>query len=687
MAWFDIYRAYDDESLTVLTNAGLLRRAGKDTEAGRLAWLENSEENGAITVDGQRVELDSKGIRQARCDCPAPGICRHILAAVLWIRKLPVPPTVAPQEVPASAEHLPDPAHPERQDALADLLSLEPASVFKQAGKAAVRQAVALLNKEPTLALAELGRTLAISMPELGFHCRFVTGTGFEGMISETTKSSRKMVHLTALLLVWRLHGKPFDLPVGITSELCAPETALTVSEIQFLGQVRRLLDDLISNGLSHVNGVTAGHLQALNMSARGEGMPRLAAMLRSLGETINLLAQRDFRADEHQALHQMAKICALCAAMVQPVVDLAVLRGRLHTEYSLQEETELLSLGGYWWENRSGARGLTLLFWDFSKGKVLRSTQARPDDSDPTFKCASLWSLRPVWPGSGSAEQLCRGTVRFSQARLSDDGQIAGGGDARAVSDKPWIAADPRLDQIGEDDWLALIQHLRKTVGLTSYQDDYLLLRPKRVERPIINEVTQVLEWNIVDRKGQRLLLQLECSPANAKRIANLEQVVSRNADIRVVAVRVTGDHRGLAFEPLTVLVAEAGVIRPVSLDFAEEKAEKTNPLLARIKRIIGGHKASAPAVREPTLAARVLIPVLNVLEMLADTGRRELTEIQRETLLRQQSQANAVGLELPAALIGDLTSAATVSPARLLRLYFVSRRCLYLDGLPVVK
>ena len=38
MAWYDGYRAYDDDTLATLANPGLLRRAAKDVEAGKIAW-------------------------------------------------------------------------------------------------------------------------------------------------------------------------------------------------------------------------------------------------------------------------------------------------------------------------------------------------------------------------------------------------------------------------------------------------------------------------------------------------------------------------------------------------------------------------------------------------------------------------------------------------------------------------
>jgi hypothetical protein len=681
MSWHDLYCSYDDDALTVLANTGLLRRAVKDLESGRVVWIGQGESGGAIAVDGQRVDLDSRGIRHARCDCPAAGICRHILAAVLWIRHQSALHDSDSPEVPASAEPLTTPFSEKKQDALADLLSLDPELVFKQAGKAVVRRAMAWIRENPVATVTEQGSILLISPSSPGFDCRYVAGAGLDGMVSEAPEFRRKAVHLAAVLLVWRLHDKPFQIPAGFDAEVSEQGKGLTEGELRFLGQVRAIIEELVANGLSHVSTVTSGRLQALTMSARGEGFPRLAAMLRNLGGTVYLLARRDFRADEHQALDHLAGIYALCTAMARPDADLAALRGSRIRDYQALEDTEVLPLGGYWWENRSGARGLTLLFWDPSRRGLLRTTQARPDNSDGSFTAGTLWSLRPVWSQGGSPEQLCRGAVRLTEARLSDDYQLAAGGDTRAFPGDPWPMTEPRLDELGEDDWSSLGRLLRGALGLASYRIDHLVLRPSRVERPILNEVMQTQEWTIVDRNGRGLVLRSAYDRGKAKRIVNLEHLVTRNADIRAVTVRADAGRQGIVFEPLTVLVAESGVVRAVSLDFADESPKKESPLMPRILRMLAAKRVSPPPVAQPGLASRVLETVLDIVGMMADTGRHELTEIQRETLLQRESLACAVGLELPAGLIRDLLDAPSISPAQLVRLHYVGRRCLDLD------
>ncbi|MYM89199.1 SWIM zinc finger family protein, partial [Rugamonas sp. FT82W] len=85
--WLKIYRNFDDNALAALASTGLVRRAAKDVEADKVAWASPPDSKQAtLRADGQLVTLSPGGPAKASCDCPAPGICKHILAAALWLR-------------------------------------------------------------------------------------------------------------------------------------------------------------------------------------------------------------------------------------------------------------------------------------------------------------------------------------------------------------------------------------------------------------------------------------------------------------------------------------------------------------------------------------------------------------------------------------------------------------------------
>lgn len=74
------------EALTVLANAGFVKRAQKELAAGQLPRLEVNSE-GAVTAhfdDGVRTHLaPGRTLRDADCNCQASGMCRHRVLLVL----------------------------------------------------------------------------------------------------------------------------------------------------------------------------------------------------------------------------------------------------------------------------------------------------------------------------------------------------------------------------------------------------------------------------------------------------------------------------------------------------------------------------------------------------------------------------------------------------------------------------
>lgn len=698
MAWTDAYLAYDDDTLAALANPGLLRRAAKDVEAGKVHWHRQGDADGVVEADGQQVQLDARGPQQARCNCPAPGICKHILGAALWLRALPAQPAEAPAPATTLATAAPaDTALAHPLDPLVEILALDEAMLFKAAGVAAQRRAVQSLPCGVEWRVQ--GSALVMDLPELGCQCRWVAGAGWEGMVSEVPARERKAVHLLALAAVRAAVGQPLVWPPGLAPAPAAtPQEGdnevppLGASERAFVAQVQALLHELLMGGLSHVSTQTSARLLALNMSARGEGLPRLAALLRNLGGLVDGLVRRDHRTLERDALALMARTHALCEALVAPSVPtrtLASLRGRLRRDFDDAAALELLPLGGHWWQTPGGARGLTLAFWDLQAQRLVQAAVARPDGSDPGFTRHSAWNLHALWPGAGAAASAMASPWRLEHPRLAEDGRLALGGRTRAAALEAWRAADPRLTQIGCACWADLNQPLQAAAGLAGEAVDLLLLRPSSTQAPVLDEARQQSHWPVQDSKGHWLRLTIPVAEDTAQRLENLERLTGRQAPVHAVLVRVERTAAQTLLVPVAVLssgvsaAAVGDVVVPVSLDFASEPRQAT-PLGQRILRLLQSRKeqAVAPAMLQPTLAMRLLAPVLGALETQAATGRMPLPAYLREPLEQARPSLAAVGLRaLEAALDSHLQHP---TPSSLLRLACLAQWAVELDSLP---
>ena len=78
----DLLGSFDDAALAALASAGLMKRALKDRETETAEIVTLTEVLAQVIVEGFTVTIPPKGPAAARCTCPAPGICRHIVHAI-----------------------------------------------------------------------------------------------------------------------------------------------------------------------------------------------------------------------------------------------------------------------------------------------------------------------------------------------------------------------------------------------------------------------------------------------------------------------------------------------------------------------------------------------------------------------------------------------------------------------------
>jgi len=125
---------FDDAALATLANAGLVRRAHRDVAEGKLRLVSAGKGIAAVEADGQLVTLDARGPRVADCACKSVAVCRHRIAAVLFLQGL---------EDEAPGDAAPEAASPAPEDIVA---ALDLGALERWSGKAGWRAALELVE-------------------------------------------------------------------------------------------------------------------------------------------------------------------------------------------------------------------------------------------------------------------------------------------------------------------------------------------------------------------------------------------------------------------------------------------------------------------------------------------------------------------------------------------------------------
>ncbi|MBD0846462.1 SWIM zinc finger domain-containing protein [Pectobacterium versatile] len=683
MSWQSLYLNYDDDALSVFANVGLLRRAKKDLAGDKVTLVTDAEQEGHFVSDGQQVVLNAQGIQTARCDCSASGCCKHILAAVLWLQdhaERGAEQTKAPSEE-ATAKPI---------DVLAEILQLDPDALMKQVGKGQTRHAARFVQMwaEEPVRTESLSSQLKIHLPTLESPVIYLAGAGFAGMLSDFLREKQPALHLAAIACLFAANQRVWPWP----EDCLVQETqvrALHADERALMATLNAFIQDIMNQGLSHISKSSARQLHLLNMSARAEGLPRLAGYLRNVSGQVGLLADRHYSLEERDVLLFIARLSAYLYQLEQATPErLLHLRGQVRRQYQQQPEAlSLVPLGAQWWATEGGARGATFSFWDSENQQLVHCTQARADYHDVTFSQQGVWQGQAMWKQLG--EHIMRAPFTLHHPRFSDDGKLAAGGDSYAnLEGAPWsVAAYAQCKSTcGIADWSQLFHYFEQE------NQDYpqpLLLHVNRYEPVVWNEVEQRVVWPVFDDADNALYLSLNWEKTQHQRIDRLKQATQQKWAIVAVLVQPRRRGNDIDLHPYSLLVSDGSVVTAFCLDFQTIKTKKTVPsFISHIQTLFAERKQRKTVQRPlPTLAQRVCHPILDVLDAQACTGRRYLTSTQREQLQHSMKTANELGLTLVENALSRYLAQPQPEVESLLRIVFLCDRLQrFQNGLPIV-
>lgn len=692
MSWQQQYLAYDQDSLATYANAGLVRRALKDIEAQKVTVQAEQPEQITIESDGQQVCLSAKGLMNASCSCPATGACKHIVAAVLYLQQHLQSPAQEntenqAQETSERLEFSVVPASETPQAIQAKASVIDEILVFdlnqlaRKIGKAQTQKAVKLARlwqQEQQTELLEEQYRLKIQIKSLAEEIIYVAGAGFAGMLSNLEKD-QSAYYLAALSEVQRLQGKSWA-----ELELSEAENPaiLSESERQFIFQLKDDLAQLLEFGLSHVNEMTARQLHLLNMSARSESLPRLAAMLRQLSGQINRLLNRDEHSSEQDTLLYLAQMNAYLYQLQHVQGEqLLKLRGKLRQQYQLDEEQtdlEILPLGARWWRTLGGARGMTLYFSAVDNPKTFEVTLARAENNDPNFNRYNAWSQQSVW--MLTAQQLMQKMVRLQQPRFGEDGRLSASGQSRALALNSLSKLEDfsLYQQIGFDDWQRLQQHWQQQLQSIEGIDQSVLLNISAYDSPKVDEIEQCLWWTVYDQNRSALHLRLDWKTQDLEKIRQLERLCGQMIQVHSIFAHCQIKGHQLVLSPMSVLMTQHGKTRLFNLDFdqlAEPKKTLKESIIGRIEQLLARKKQQQAKLASThiSLSQKVCEPILEVLLGLGCSGRMLLSRSQIEVLQQQRQLAQDAGMSLLVRQINSILDTSQLNSELLLRLVYV--------------
>ncbi len=558
-----VLKSLDDEALAALANRGLLRRAQKDLEAATPEIVVCTAENVRVRLGEAMVdvpELPAKSV----CSCPATGICRHILGALVFLRD---DPSLADADQPAqaalfaaetgdsatrpAAAALAAAAQPELSASPADVLGgLTDEELRKWAGKGLLKKALAALAASPEVEI-EQGAMLVVRFPSRNIICRWIPSGGLLGMVC-SCQAEGVCEHVVAAVLAYQvLLGRR---QIVAEEKLLAESPGAPRSRAEVLASVGAALRELIALGLARLSTATAQRLTTLAVSAHGVDLPQLERMLKSLADEVQLATGRDAQASSANLLWYAARCEALRTGLTRrPTAGLV---GQHRTQYHTVGQLSLIGLGAQQWRSKGGYHGVTVYFWDESRGGFATWSESRPAEQRG-FDPAARFQADGPWIGCPSPSAASRNLVRLSGAWRNPQGRISGRSSTRAL-----LVGPSRVEELPETfiHWSDIAARAKRLFsgGLSERTENHELavLAPKSWGPASYDPLRQELTRAIFDQEGRPVELWLPFTPENEPAIQRLEQHGPESTRGLLGAIRLVSGR--ICVQPISLFVDE---------------------------------------------------------------------------------------------------------------------------------
>lgn len=680
---------FDDDSYVALANRGLVRRARKDLEQQKVDIVEQGATQVVVSFGAQRIRFDHRGPAHAQCDCPASGMCQHILAAAMGLQQ-------TLQSSAAQACTAEEPAADPLAPLQATLLAMTAADLARHAGKAGYLWAWQYVQDlEPEHALGVSGSqhlVLALQRPRLTL--RYMGG-GLDALIADAELAQIEKYRVAAVLAFQRARGRELTPPeptarqrtqaldMGMDHALVeSRDASLDESRTRLRASLRKILAESVELGLAHLSQGIHERYSTLAVWAQGAEYHRLALLTRRIADHVELLLERAGGADELRLLDEITiahgLVCALEAAAAQGAAPRHLV-GRARSRYEASASLELFGLGAQAWRSPAGYVGLTMIFWSPAEQAFMSCTDARPQ-AQRGFNPIARYKAAGPWAGLGAPAQTKGSRVMLQGVQVNDAGRLS--------------AADSTSATVLSLNGATLVQRLKPWASWTDLfsargaqrasllaepdpMKDWVALRPAQFGEARFDDARQTLIWPLLDGEGHLLAAELSFDDFSRHAVGRIERLGPSELvpGTQVIARLRASSQGGMVAEPLSLVRPDAkdNCIDALHFDDAPQQG-MASALLEHLKRMVPSRDVPVLATAYLSTAPSALRELRHALQRQAERGTAlENAEQARAELARHAERLADVGFTaFRAALAQD-----SGSGYRLLRANYMCLQC----------
>ncbi|MCJ8313398.1 MAG: SWIM zinc finger domain-containing protein [Pseudomonadales bacterium] len=577
-----------EAELQAYSSPGLIRRAKKSLSKSDLKFTDTSSTNITFMFEDQIGVIYLKNITESQCDCPASGICKHIIAAFI------------DYSLHKSSEEILLNPNLELENYLIPIFNQE--QLTKVKNKAAWRNANKLFSSGE---LYESHKVITKFD-----HCIVLWGTN-SAVIGKSNDVNAIVLDndsgldkkLISALLIEMNQGREIEWPIWLIEENIKIINEKKENLLTIKLQIKQILKNLILIGPVNLESTNLIDLTNLIPKLRTLGLRYISNTIKALNEQVALRSENKGTDHNIIIINLIANIYKQCDASLDLIVS----------DNKTIKSLKLFCIGAHQWETDSGMCGLTIVFQS-DTGVIHHTTISRPINT-AGFSISETWRTYQLWENSPIINQLIGKSFQLNNIEFNQWGGISLKKDTKYVK-----IEDNIINNTPIIDW----QELKE---IENY--GYAILKPNKWIGCEFDEKLQELRLLIEDKQGFVLTICQPYNKSSEHRITTLIELWQNKPEYIVVRHRFYQSEH--IFEPVIVFRKNW-----ISLDFESEIKVKKG-LFKRIVDKISNHNTHLPIQKKEGLD----LILLRIQDLLC-----EYPVIEEFELKKIQEQLNLFGL-----------------------------------------
>ncbi len=531
----------DDDYLIGLSNKGTVKRAYKDLEQEmpKLTW---QGEEASVSLKEENCMLRSP-LGESICSCPSHSICRHIVTAILWMKRELEAQGENFGEIPEQAEAMTSGETVEKE---AHAEAVAPGEITVQsAKKPSVLNGILEIPRERLMRACGSKRLAQFLMHMQAGELPPVTEGSVVTVVLPWEKATVKLlepveytacschskelcVHKAQAMLAYQLLKERYTLQELET--LKEPEAGWD-SEL-VAGACRSICEELshqLCTGLSRASKEACESLLRLAVIAHRAGLPALEGGLREAGACYEQYFARSaaFRGEELGG--RLLKLYRRASKLQRAESDEEIrsLAGTFRDTYLPVGTLHLLGMGARTFSSKTGYEGEIYYFLETRQKKWYTWTDARP-----TFYEGKTAPRRPSenapapWELNCSRQQLQSLLFDLYHAKAASGERLS----VRKESRGETVGVrSPGLEEAWDMIWWDYEKLVSQCLEQKGLRESLVLAGAVDWDEASFDKVQQRFGWNIYDPKGRSLSIALNYTKEEGLIIKLLERLEQR--------------------------------------------------------------------------------------------------------------------------------------------------------------